>query len=393
MAVMTRSLYLVWFCFFCDYVLMTMVIPIFPTLGASDTATGVLFAAKAAVQVCSSPFVVRFVDSHGKAMILAGLAVDAASNVLFTVKASYWLWFSARAVSGIASALIMSAGPAHMRNRYTDEKEYNTAMGYVTTGIVGGVCFGPAVGGVLFDVYWTLPFWALTAFDLAVMAVVWWLLPPLRPSDSSANAGSSNAGKVSSGTMLRDPEVFIPLGALVIANASISCVESTIGRFTSQVFGFSPSASGLFFLLVAVPSCTFSALAGRLGNSFGQKPVMFAALFIQGSFHILPPKTLLPMDVVSCLGLGTGMGLTDGTAPALLGEVTQRKYAGTGRVFVFSNVSVQVGFILGPVIGNILYESLGYQGCCTILGSCLVLYAPAFWRSGQPRKSEPLLGA
>lgn len=70
------SLGIVWSCLFCDYVLLTMAIPIFPLIHASDFMTGLLFAAKAMCQIVCAPMFGGFIDRHVKGMILLGLVME-----------------------------------------------------------------------------------------------------------------------------------------------------------------------------------------------------------------------------------------------------------------------------------------------------------------------------
>ena len=55
---------------------MTIVIPIFPVLGAGTVQTGLLFSAKACVQVISAPVVATFVDKQGLRPMIAGLCIE-----------------------------------------------------------------------------------------------------------------------------------------------------------------------------------------------------------------------------------------------------------------------------------------------------------------------------
>ena len=62
----------------------------------------------------------------------------------------------------------------------------------------------------------------------------------------------------------------------------------------------------------------------------------------QGLFFALGPKSNFPIEIVSLLGLGFGMGLVDGCAPALLAQVTDLRHGGTGIVYTVNTMSIQV---------------------------------------------------
>ena len=145
------GVFVVWLALFCDYLLMTLVIPIFPKLGVSKFQVGVLFSAKAAVQILSSPLVARVVDGHGLKPLMAGLLVELVSSLGFTLSDGYSFWFGMRALQGLASAAILSSGFLHVQQLHAgDSNALGSAMGTVTTGIISGVMAGPPLGGVLY---------------------------------------------------------------------------------------------------------------------------------------------------------------------------------------------------------------------------------------------------
>mmetsp|Transcript_36538 Transcript_36538/g.73665 ORF Transcript_36538/g.73665 Transcript_36538/m.73665 type:complete len:522 (+) Transcript_36538:95-1660(+) len=367
--ILTSSLIVVWLAFFCDYVLMTMVIPIFPLLNKSNMLIGALFAAKAMCQIAFSPLMARFVDRHEKSMIVCGLALEALSVSVFAFTSSYGVWFFARALSGVASAAIISAGLAHLNKRYGDVERRAVAMGLATTGIVGGVCLGPLLGGALYEAFPSLPFALLAGLQILVAAYAVAALPKLEARKAAI------ADRATIADMLREADVLRPLGALVAANAAISCLESTIARHLTYTFGLTTGQIGAMFLLVSVPSCVMSGFAGPLGNRFGRTVLLRVGLVVQGFFTALGPKTSSGVVAASLLGLGAGMGLVDGATPPLLGEVADKRFGGSGKIFVLSNVAVQMGFVLGPLAGNAVVQACGFGVSCLVNGGVLLAYS------------------
>merc|ERR1711871_1340075 len=162
---LTFSLVVIWLSLFCDYVLMTLVIPIFPQLDRSETEIGSLFSAKAALQVLSAPLVARYIDSFELEPLIFGLFIEAVSNIVFSLTDNYWWWFGARAVQGIASSAILSSGFLHIQRVCgSDHDKIGTSMSIVTTGIISGVTVGPPLGGLLYSMSPATPFLAILAF-------------------------------------------------------------------------------------------------------------------------------------------------------------------------------------------------------------------------------------
>lgn len=85
-----------------------------------------------------------------------------------------------------------------------------------------------------------------------------------------------------------------------------------------------------------------------------------------------PPR----LQVFCMLGLGLGMGLVDGSCPAMLAERTEARHDGTGVVYTLSTASTQLGFLLGPVGGSLVMASSGFGAMCLMLGGMMWLYSP-----------------
>ena len=393
----------VWCALFCDYLLMTVAIPIFPNLktlwNVTDVEVGMLFSAKAAVQILSSPLIARVVDGWGLTPLILGLLVELVSSVGFTLSDSYGFWFGMRALQGVASAAILSAGFSHVQQLYAgDSNALGHAMGTVTTGIISGVMAGPPLGGELYEVGKNVPFFfcAGVVGAAVLLAVVYdrgLRTTARREADVKGDqkgdvggeakvAGGGSSEGEDEGTLkkicelLRDKHVLVVLGSLMTANAAISCLEAMIGLFLKEEHGMSEGEVGLMYIATALPSVLGSKLGGWMGNRVGRWKTILVGMVLQGSFYALGPKSLLSVVVVSMAGLGLGMGLVDGCAPAMLSEVGQLYHGGTGVVFTLQTAAIQLGFVLGPVGGAAIMQSTDFQMMSIVLGAIMVLYAP-----------------
>eukprot|EP00933_Yihiella_yeosuensis_P030420 TRINITY_DN24061_c0_g1_i1.p1 TRINITY_DN24061_c0_g1~~TRINITY_DN24061_c0_g1_i1.p1 ORF type:complete len:412 (-),score=56.35 TRINITY_DN24061_c0_g1_i1:88-1323(-) len=371
-------LLVVWACFFCDYVLMTLAIPIFPLLGKSDEMTGMLFAAKATLQILSSPFFVNLVDYSAKTMLLVGLVLETMSLCLFASTFSFEYWLAARGISGVASAAIIAAGFAILQHHFTNLDERANVMGIATTGIIAGVCLGPLWGGFLYEISPQLPFSALAAAELLLFAVAFSCLPAVADGQLAAPTEASIQHEASAVSMLKCPQLLRPLGALLFANAGIACLESTSARYFSLTFGFHVWQTGAAYLLTSGPSCLTSGLAGPAGKRIGRTQMVCIGLFLQGLFTMAGPKDVLWVEAVTFVLLGVGMGIIDGTVPAILGELSDSKFGGSGKIYVLSNVATQLGFMMGPVLGSAAVEAWGFAVCMACCGAAMLLYIPVF---------------
>jgi len=373
----------VWLALFCDYLLMTIVIPIFPSLGVGEVEVGMLFSAKAAVQVLFSPVVARVVDGYGLKPLVFGLFVELVSSIGFTASTSYSFWFVMRAIQGLASAAILSSGFLHVQQLHEgDNDALGNAMGTVITGIISGVLLGPPIGGVLFELGDTVPFFFNAGIVALAMVVTMvyarrYTQAPAKDDCKDRGVETSTGEKVCA--LLKDKHVLVVLFALMFANAAISCLEATCGLFLEEELGLKPSEVGLMYMVTAFPSVCGSKLGGWLGNRFGRWKIIMLGMVMQGAFYALGPKDILGVVAVSFAGLGCGMGFVDGCAPALLSDVGQLYHDGTGVIFTLQTAAIQMGFIVGPVCGSALMQGFSFQVMSIVLGGLMVVFAPMLY--------------
>ncbi|GMI44762.1 hypothetical protein TrCOL_g12021 [Triparma columacea] len=378
-----HSLLVVWFALFCDYTLMTIPIAIFPQLGKSSIMTGALFSTKAILQIISSPFVARYIDNYNLEPMILGLMIESISTIIFSLTSNYYFWCIARAISGIASSLIISSGFLHIQRVYTTPTEMGHAMSTVATGIILGVTAGPPLGGVMYGSWEPLPF----VFMVGLLAVATGAANRLQYRKYGKGWGQGFEGggggnndkeefREKALALLSDANITVTLFSLFCANASISCLESTFGRYMNTQFGFTVEQTGLLYILGALPSVIGSKLAGGLGNTYGRWRVVLLGMITQGIFFALGPKSSFTVEVISLLGLGFGMGLVDGCAPALLAQVTDLRHGGTGIVYTVNTMSIQLGFVVGPVAGSGIMQVKGFGFMSGVMGGFMVAASP-----------------
>eukprot|EP01060_Flectonema_neradi_P027887 TRINITY_DN3752_c0_g4_i1.p1 TRINITY_DN3752_c0_g4~~TRINITY_DN3752_c0_g4_i1.p1 ORF type:complete len:409 (+),score=48.42 TRINITY_DN3752_c0_g4_i1:27-1229(+) len=374
--VWTTSLAVSWLALFSDYLLMTLIIPLFPMLGASEMATGMLFASKACMQILAAPLFSTIIDKCGLKLLFMGLIVDAVSNLSFAFSMNYHVWLFARIMQGIASAAVIPASLGHIQRMYSHDEDLRAdAFGTVTTGILAGVMIGPPMGGILFTIHPSLPFILVTCIVLAAAAMCVHVqrtveVPVPHPSKSTGIS-----------TMIRDKDLLVSLGALLFANMAISALEATFGIYGLKALGLGPSAVGILYLFSTIPTMLASKCCAPLQRYCGVRwYVVCGGLILQGTSFMLGPKSNLFLEVVSFVGLGTGMGLIDGTAPEINSAIAKERYGGSTAVHSLSICAIQVGFIIGPLLGNYLMEHINFWGMSFMLGLFMVLYSPVMRR-------------
>ena len=172
---------LTFFALLADFLLLTAVIPILPTIlqprdpmtsKLVDKATAIptsyiflLFSSKALLQILSGPAAVALVRRRGpllslmvslmilgtSASIFAGALCwdpDASPRTTVSAYGRFALMIVARAAHGVASAGVMKSGPLLVAH-HTSIEERGSLMAIATTGMAIGMVSGPMLGGVM----------------------------------------------------------------------------------------------------------------------------------------------------------------------------------------------------------------------------------------------------
>jgi MFS family permease len=146
-----------------------------------------------------------------------------------------------------------------------------------------------------------------------------------------------------------------PLNSTMLATALITLCNS---------FKISAGSGAILITALYVTSTIAQPLMGRLADIFSAKKINtlgFILVLIAAIIGILAPS--FPWLIVSRIFLGLGTSAAYPSAMALI----NRKYASEnlpvpGSVLGIVAISAQVSMVLGPVLGGVLTEWLGWRG-------------------------------
>ncbi len=153
-----------------------------------------------------------FSDRHGRRMLLVwGPVVTAAGMVASGLAQDIEQLLAARAVAGAGSAMYMVASLTYLADISTDQ---NRARFIATNqgALLLGVSIGPAVGGVLAELYgFRVPFYVVGVAALAAAAYAYWRLPEtggrslVLASSAAAAVPASSAREPAEGSAITTP--------------------------------------------------------------------------------------------------------------------------------------------------------------------------------------------
>jgi DHA1 family bicyclomycin/chloramphenicol resistance-like MFS transporter len=253
-------------------------------------------------------------------VILGGLAIFLLATLGCIFAGNVWIFLFFRMMQAtVVAAMVLSR--AVVRDMVPDAQAASM-IGYVTMGMAVVPMIGPAIGGMLDQVYgWQASFWALFILGLAVMALAWADLGETAPL-SGQNFREQ----------IRDyPELFTSprfWGYAMAAALSSGAFFTYLGGAPfvgSVVFEMTPSQLGLFFGAPAVGYFLGNFVSGRFSVRIGvNRMVLWGTLINAGGigtnlalFHLGFGSPLSFFGLMTLMGLGNGMAIPNATAGAL----------------------------------------------------------------------------
>ena len=200
-------------------------------------------------------------------MLLSGLAIGSCSTVWFGLATELWQFVAARALSGIAISLFISAGRSVVAR--LDPMHAGENLGRLAGAEVTGFILGPAVGSALFAVGGLrLPFFVIGGMAAVALPFFVVRFPRLPEPESSQPLGVLRSTGLD---LLRERRV---LAAALLALAvflPVGVYDSLWSRYLTDL-GAGTTFVGVSLTLYGVPLLLLAARGGRLVDRWGAIP-------------------------------------------------------------------------------------------------------------------------
>ena len=341
----------------------------------------------------------RLGDIYGRRrMFVAGLALLALASLLGGIATGSTLLLGARALQGIATAMTAPAALALLITAFADNGQRARVLGLNGTLLSGGFTVGALAGGMLVGVLsWRWAFLINVPFALVILALTPFVVPAGRSSEG-VRLDVPGAATVTLGLLAVVHgiiEWFVPsliAGAILLAlffwierraAAPLVAIEKlarpsvrwgNIAALTifsmeaglvflmtiylQDVLHVGPLTTGLVFGVPGLASVAAGVVAGRIIARQGARPVLLAALLVQGG--LTAPLTLLGAEsswvwlLVPALFVGFLGHITAVVAATVIAtsDVADADAGlATGLVTTSQRVAVTVGI---PLLGAVM---------------------------------------
>jgi multidrug resistance protein len=363
---------------FIDIVAYAIAVPVLPDIGrrygATPATIGFLFASFGVTLLLLSIPMGALSDRTGrKRPMIVGLIGLAAATVLFAFADRLAWLFVARMVQGAGDAVTWVVGLALIADLY-DTRERGRMTGFVMSGASLSFMIGPSIGGWLYEIGgMRLPFLAVAA--VAVAAIAAWSIVELPEAPRQIESGSVRE-------VLRAPGMTGCIAAVIIAAATLSMLEP-IGALRLDELGAGPARTGMVFGAAALSNAFLHPFFGRLSDRFGARTMTLVGLVVAGAMLPLYGLAWSYMSMlVLCVVQAGAMSLPITPSLSYMTELASSgRTENNGVGYGIYNVAWAVGLMVGPSIGGVAYERVGFARMMLMWSPAVVVMALLVARS------------
>ncbi|MCX2454910.1 MFS transporter [Lacticaseibacillus nasuensis] len=337
---------------------MSLIFPVMPfiknSLHLSATDIGVMSSLYALTQFVASPFIGRWSDRIGrKPILVAGLALFAASEVLFALTNHLYMFDLSRIIGGLSAGMFVPTAQA-LAADVTAVRQRAKVIGWLSASFSGGLILGPGLGGLLAGFGFKVPFWVAAGLGLCgLVATIGWLPDDRQHTHATTvvqpDLQASDWRRVLGGPMTM---LFV---LILVSSFGLQGFESIYSIFVNEVFAFTLQDIALVLTLNGIISLIaqvlfFDHLVAWLGEvRVTRYAFLFSAIAVLGILFTHSK----PVVMVATLVAFTAFDLL---RPAITTLLTKQSVNNQGVINGLNMSLTSIGNILGPLVSSALLD-------------------------------------
>jgi MFS family permease len=336
------------------YMRQSLVVPL--------TVVTLLFTLNSAAGLLATSAVGPAVDRFGrKRAILTGLLLMSMVQMGMSAAAGLAAWALLMALQGMAGPIYRVGADAMVADLVPSERRTG-AYAVLRMGNNLGIAIGPAIGGFVTAVSYSLAFYFAAASNLLfALLVLLGLRETLRPAEEPA--GGPAGGPVRSGgygPVLADHHFVAFCITMILATVPAAMLMMLLPVYANENFGVPETQYGFIMATNAVMVVLFQFPVTRISTRYSQPRMLTlgALLYAVGVGSVALGQGFLgfwlSMVILTCgelLLVPTGTALAANMAPAEM----------RGRYMGLYGLGWGVAFGIGPVIGGLLNDNVSPQ--------------------------------
>ncbi|XP_045460790.1 vesicular acetylcholine transporter [Harmonia axyridis] len=345
-----------------------------------DSATGILFASKAIVQLLVNPFSGAAIDRIGYDIpMMIGLCIMFLSTATFACGRSYGLLFFARSLQGVGSAFADTSGMAMIADRFTEENERSKALGIALAFISFGCLVAPPFGGALYQFAGKeVPFLILACVSLIDGFMLLLVMKPIKEQWKISQCTA--APSVPIWKLFMDPYIAVCAGALMMSNVALAFLEPTISLWMEDNLTTENWKIGMIWLPAFFPHVAGVYVTVIMSKKYPTYQWLMAAggLALEGICCLfIPFSTSYILLMIPICGICFGVALIDTAILPTLGYLVDVRYVSIyGSIYAIADISYSLAYAVGPVIAGGVVDSIGFTALNLLIAFSNLLYAP-----------------
>lgn len=356
------------------------VIPMKHDHHGQDSATGILFASKAIVQLMVNPFSGALIDRIGYDLpMMIGLIVMFLSTAVFACGRSYSVLFFARSLQGAGSAFADTSGLAMIADRFTEENERSQALGIALAFISFGCLVAPPFGGALYQFAGKeVPFLILALVCLIDGLMLLLVMKPFKESLRMSKEVQQQTIPI--WKLLIDPYIAVCAGALTMSNVALAFLEPTISLWMEDNLTTDNWKIGMVWLPAFFPHVIGVIITVKMAKKYPQHQWLMAAggLALEGMCcFIIPFSSSYKVLMIPICGICFGIALIDTALLPTLGYLVDVRYVSVyGSVYAIADISYSIAYAVGPIIAGGVVEAIGFTALNFLIAFTNLAYVP-----------------
>ncbi|KAM7137157.1 MFS-type transporter SLC18B1 [Molossus nigricans] len=347
--------------------------------GASNTVIGMIFGCYALFELLASLLFGKYLVQIGaKFMFVAGMFVSGGVTILFGVldqvpagPVFIAMCFLVRIGDALSFAAAITASFSILATAFPNNVA--TVLGSLEIFSGLGLVLGPPLGGFLYQSFgYEVPFIFLGCIILLMVPLNMYILP-----NYEANPGEHSFWK-----LISLPKVTLIAFVINSLSACFGFLDPTLSLFVLKKFNLPAGYVGLVFLGLALSYTISSPLFGLLSDKMPHLRKWFLVLgnlITAGCYMLLGPVPVLHIQSQLWLlvlmlvvnGISAAMSIIP-TFPEILSCAYENGFEeGLSTLALVSGLFSamwSIGAFLGPTLGGLLYEKVGFEWAAAVQG-------------------------
>lgn len=359
---------------YANVVIVPALVLIAGEFGTTTGTAGLVAAAYGVPGIVVALLVGPYSDRLGrKWFLIAGSVLMGGATLMSAFAQTFEILILTRAMAGMGASVIFPNVNATIGDSFPYRERGRAISTVIAMNTMASIIGLPVAGIVAEATSWRVSVGGVGFIAIAAALVLFKLLANTRPE----------------GQPSRTRDLYSQIGANTSAVAALG--SSLLGAvfwftwatffivFFQQTYALSLGTASTVGLTLGVGVLIGSQVGGRLGDRIGHRRVIAVSIVIAGALLLVQTNVAMPLAAAATLNLllSAVIGARFATNGAL---ITEQVPGARGTMAAISSSLVSLGMVIGPAIGGLLVDSLGFWAigmfCAAVAAvSAIVVFA------------------